>query len=579
MKTIINNKTIVIPLVLLVGVFLGWLLFAPSSPEHVHEDDDVAEVTTWTCSMHPSVRQPSPGKCPICGMELIPLENTGPDDPMAVIMSPTAIKLANIQTLTVGLSATDKVVRLNGKVQAAERRVASQTAHVPGRIERLLVNFTGEYVTKGRTLAYVYSPELLTAQQELFEAYKIRDIQPALYAAAREKMRNWKISDDQIDGIIANGKVTEQFPIVADVSGYVLKRNVSVGDHVVRGQGLFEVVDLSRVWVLFDLYEREMAWVKKGSPVEFSVQSVPGEKIKGTISFIDPIINPATRVAAARLEISNPGQVLKPEMFVTGIISSSLSAQQEITVPKTAVMWTGERSIVYVMASSDEGVTFRLREIELGPSVGDQYVVRSGLTLGEEVVVHGTFTVDAAAQLAGKPSMMSPDRSAPPSGHQHGDSGAVPESTTDYVPAQFAEKLKQLLDPYLVWEEALVKENAPAAHDAVKNLSASLAGMNPDKFGSHQMWVLLYDQMNTALAKARSANDIEIIREAFSAVSDTYFKAIQEFEVEGLHAYYQYCPMAFNNKGAYWISKSEDIKNPYFGSRMLTCGEVIQEIK
>jgi len=221
MKKILNSKITIAGIMLVTGIFLGWSFFSgpnATSSETATHDHSTSEV--WTCSMHPSVRQSEPGKCPICGMDLIPLESDDEsDDPMDVKMSATAIKLASIRTMTIGVNKAEKEIRLNGKVQADERNMSSQSAHIPGRIEKLLINFTGEPVTKGAVIAYVYSPELVTAQQELFEAHKIKDTQPALYNAAREKLKNWKLSDTQIDEILAEGKPKDQFPIIADASG------------------------------------------------------------------------------------------------------------------------------------------------------------------------------------------------------------------------------------------------------------------------------------------------------------------------------------------------------------------------
>ena len=214
---------------------------------------------------------------------------------------------------------------MNGKIQPDERKVYSQTAHIPGRIEKLLINFTGEYVTRGQVLGYVYSPQLVTAQEELFEAYKIKESQPELFEAAKSKLLNWKLTNQQLATIIESGQPQEHFAILADVSGVVLTKHVNLGDYVHKGLSLFEIADLSTVWVLFDVYESDMQWVKVGVGVDFTFQSFPGESFKGKISFIDPVINPNTRVATARVEVMNQDKMLKPEMFALGVVSSSIS--------------------------------------------------------------------------------------------------------------------------------------------------------------------------------------------------------------------------------------------------------------
>jgi membrane fusion protein, copper/silver efflux system len=586
MKNIVNNKIVLSILILVVGIFLGWVMFSPTS-ETNHQDEEIHshnENEIWTCSMHPSVRQNEPGKCPLCGMDLIPLSTDEGDDPMEVKMSATAMKLANIRTMKIGTDNAVKEVRLNGKVQADERRISSQAAHIPGRIEQLLVNFTGEYVQKGTVIAYVYSPELVTAQQELFEANKIKESQPALFLAAREKLKNWKLTDKQIDGILEVGKPMEKFPLLADVSGVVLKRNASVGDYLTRGMPIYEVVDLSKVWVLFDVYESDMPWVKKNSAIEFMVQSLPGEMFKGTISFIDPLINPETRVATARVEMPNTSNKLKPEMFVTGTVTSKLGTTSELILPKSAVMWTGERSVVYLKRTSDSGVAFVMQEVLLGPSLGDGYVIREGLEPGMEVVVNGTFTIDAAAQLAGKPSMMSPEGGTSGGGHHHQD--GVPTSTQSnekevgMISEQFKNQLAALLDPYIKLKNALVATDSKTAANEAKALSTAFGKINMTllKPVAHDVWMPLHADLKKSIENVIKSQDVEEQRKSFSIITNTYFKAINTFKLSGLDAYYQFCPMAFNDKGGFWISKSDEIENPYFGSKMMRCGEVVQEI-
>jgi len=283
-----------------------------------------------------------------------------------------------------------------------------------------MVNFTGEHVHKGQVLAYIYSPELMIAQEELFEVYKIKESQPELYKAARGKLINWKLTEKQIDNIIQKGQSQEQFPVLADVSGVVLNKRVNLGDYIQKGQSLFEVADLSKVWVLFDVYESDISWVKKGDEISFTFQSLPGEIFKGNITFIDPVINPKTRVVTARVEVINRGDQLKPEMFALGIVKSQLKNQEKVLiVPKSAVMWTGERSIVYIKQASASGISFMMREVTLGPALGNSYIIKDGLEEGEELATHGTFSIDAAAQLAGKNSMMNKVGTKTVQGHQH----------------------------------------------------------------------------------------------------------------------------------------------------------------
>ncbi len=591
-----NTKTIIIVLsTLAIGLLLGWLLFGGSGKEAKEEyQEKIEEVegqTIWTCSMHPQIRQSEPGDCPICGMDLIPLEDeqNSSVDASAISMSPTAMQLANIQTAVVGNMAPVKVVRLNGKIQEDERLVFSQSSHIPGRIENLMVNFTGDYVQKGQVIASVYSPDLVTAQEELFEAQKIKDTQPQLFAAVKEKLKNWKLSDDQINRILSSGTTKETFDVQADVSGYVTEKKVNTGDYIKRGEAIYEIADLSRVWVLFDVYESDMAWVKKGDKITFTVESLPGETFEGTVDYLDPVIDPKTRVAKARVVKSNSGLKLKPEMFVSGKVEAKLAQQTDaVVVPKTAVMWTGKRSVVYVKSTTDQGVYFQMREVELGPALGESYIIENGLKEGEEIAVHGTFSIDAAAQLAGKPSMMSPEG---------GDSGAgrMPEmdmggETMQETPAsvesvktdpEFTAQLTTVFDNYLKMKNAFVASDPKQVSNEARNVEKSLKSVDMEllKGDAHMAWMDQLKTLNSEIKTIAGSSDISAQRQAFAKFNEAFYKSLQLFRLKNDTAYYHYCPMASDNKGAYWLSETKEIRNPYFGEDMLECGETRDTIK
>ncbi|MTI22103.1 efflux RND transporter periplasmic adaptor subunit [Fulvivirga sp. RKSG066] len=595
-----NNKIVIIAIsTLALGLLLGWLIFG-GSPDSQASDETHTHVAeagdqVWTCSMHPQIRQNEPGDCPICGMDLIPVSSEEDEgiDPMAVSMSPTAMQLASVRTAEVGEMEPAKQVRLNGKVQEDERLVSSQSSHIPGRIERLLVNFTGEYVRKGQVIAYIYSPELVTAQEELFEAQKIKNTQPQLFRSAKEKLKNWKLSEAQVNQILEKGQALEEFPITADIAGYVLNKNVNVGDYIQRGEPIYEIANLSRVWVLFDVYESDMPWVNKGDEVKFTIQSLPGEEFEGKISFMDPVIDPKTRVAKARVEMPNKNNQLKPEMFASGTVNAQLENKSNaLVIPKSAVMWTGKRSVVYVKITTDKGVHFMMREVRLGPGLGESYIVESGLERGEEIAVSGTFSIDAAAQLAGKPSMMNPEGGPSMSGHDHGSiemsassSTSADEKTAEVKPVSISRKAKDALKPlyeeYLKFKDALVADNLIEAQRAANELKAKLEAVNMSIFtgDSHDAWMKHSSDLKSALQHIQHVEDIEAMRKAFQEISEGMIDLTRAFNPLEKTLYVQYCPMADSNRGANWLSTEEEIRNPYFGEAMLTCGEVKSTIK
>lgn len=578
---------------------LGWLIFGGTSDntkdELQIENHEVGDETIWTCSMHPQIRQNEPGDCPICGMDLIPLEDNKNDDinPMAISMSPTAMQLGNVQTAVVGTMDQVKHVRLNGKIEEDERLVFSQSSHVPGRIENLMVNFTGDYVKKGQVIASVYSPDLVTAQEELYEAQKVKDTQPQLFNAAKEKLKTWKLTNAQIEQMLQSGTTEETFDIQSDVSGYVIQKKVNPGDYVQKGETIYEIADLSRVWVLFDLYESDMGWIKKGDKVDYTVASLPGETFTGTISFIDPIIDPRTRVAKARVATANSGLKLKPEMFVSGIVEAELQKKSDaVVVPKSAVMWTGQRSVVYVKSITDQGVNFIMREVTLGPALGESFVIEDGLVRGEEIAVNGTFSIDAAAQLAGKPSMMNPDGGPAMTGHNHGgmkmpaaDEGAASsrsassEAHTKTDPS-FKAQLTKVYNDYLDMKNAFVATDAKKVANEAKDVIAALKSVDMSllKDDAHMMWMDQLETLNSTINTINRSADINKQRQEFARFNLVFYKSLKMFGLEEVTAYYQYCPMANNNQGAYWLSETKDIRNPYFGKDMLDCGETKEKI-
>ncbi|WP_410879610.1 efflux RND transporter periplasmic adaptor subunit [Myroides sp. DW712] len=416
LNDIVQNNAVKYGAILLVGLLLGWLVFGGSAThEHNGEEAPTEEAATvWTCSMHPQIKMDKPGKCPLCAMDLIPLKSAGGGDDAidddAIQMSKEAIALANIQTTVVGRQDAVKDLQLYGTIQVDERLQQSQTSHVNGRIEKLFINFTGESVKQGQLIATIYSPDLLNAQQELLEAQKLTDFQPMLLDAAKEKLRLWKMSESQINKILSTGKVSPYVSITANTSGIVTAKNVNQGDYINQGSVLYSISNMNKLWAVFEAYEADLPFLKEGDMLEYTLQSIPGKVYRGKISFINPIIDATSRTAKIRVEADNKDQALKPEMYATATVQAPVREHNnQLVIPKSAVLWTGKRSVIYVKQPHTNTPAFKMREIVLGPSLGDNYVVTSGLKDGEELVTRGVFTVDSSAQLEGKPSMMNND--------------------------------------------------------------------------------------------------------------------------------------------------------------------------
>ena len=581
--------------ILVIGLLLGWIIFGNSSnKETEHNHNEVAEANQmWTCSMHPQIMRPEPGDCPICGMDLIPAES-GADGLLAdqFKLTENAMALANVQTSIVGNGKVNgNAIKLSGKIVENEESNSVQVSYFSGRIERLNVSFTGEEIRKGQLLATIYSPELYAAQQELITAASLKESQPTLYKAVRNKLKLWKLSDNQINKIETSGKVLENFPVYATVSGTVSEKLVEQGDYIKQGQPLLKIAKLNTVWANFDVYENQIDLFKKGQEVSIITNAYPDKEFKGKVSFIDPVLDTRTRTVKLRVVLNNAKNEFKPGMFVEGKIEGvSSSKEQVLSVPSTAILWTGERSVVYIKTSPDEPV-FEMQEVKLGNTIGENYEVLSGLENGDEIVTNGTFTIDAAAQLQGKKSMMNKKGGKVMTGHEghlgmqettsSSDSNHSEMNERIKVSVDFQNQLKTVFNNYLGVKDALVKDDSKKVADDAKKLlnKLNLIDMKLLKDNNaHNHWMKLEKELKSSTKSIVEASDIKEQRNHFKHLSSHLGSAIQLFGVNE-KVYNQFCPMADNNKGAYWLSKEEKVSNPYFGDAMLTCGEVKQVIE
>ncbi len=601
--------------ILIIGIIAGSVFSGGGSEathdeaEHEYVQDPVTQL--WTCAMHPQIQLEEPGDCPICGMELIPMktstssENINDDE---IVLSEEAYQLSNIQSTVVEKANAVKEIRLLGKVQPDERNLFSQVSHIPGRIERLYVNFTGEKVVRGQKIARVYSPELITAQKELFEAIRSKSIYPELYTASRNKLKLWKLTDNQINNIEELGKIQEEIDILSDYSGYVMKRNVELGDYLKVGSSLFNIADLNTIWVMFEAYEADIQWIHKNDVVNFTIQALPGESFKGKVAYIDPFVSSSSRVAKVRVEMPNSSNKLLPEMFVNGVIKAKLpNAKDALVIPKSAVLWTGKRSVVYVKVPHDKTISFVYREITLGPDLGDFYIVEDGLMDGEIVATNGVFKIDASAQLVGKKSMMNPKGGAAVTGHAGMDMGGdkkkgdskmemsdeemknmdaaeveTPAKKADHtnmvnrikVSKDFQNQLNTALKDYLTLKDAFAADDNKTAQKTADALLKSMSKIDMkllSNMEAHNHWMTVSKEILSSATSIANNSDIKKQRGHFKHLSAHLSKAVKLFGVNQV-VYEQFCPMADNDTGAYWLSLNKEISNPYFGAKMPTCG-------
>jgi Cu(I)/Ag(I) efflux system membrane fusion protein len=538
-------------IVLVVAAFVvGYIIRGfPGGREPAGEGRDISQdspkkQTVWTCSMHPQIRQPGPGKCPLCAMDLIPVESEGvigSTGERELVVSEAAAKLMDIQTAAVERKFVTAEVRMVGKIDFDETRVKYITAWVPGRIDRLYVDYTGIAVSEGEHMVYLYSPELLSAQAELLQAAKAagnikeggselitRSILGTL-EAAREKLRLLGLTQKQIMEIERSGEPVDHLTIYAPIGGVVIHKNATEGMYVETGTKIYTIADLSQLWVKLDAYESDMRWIRYGQEVEFETEAEPGEVFTGTISFIDPVLNAKTRTVKLRVNVENPEGKLKPEMFVRAVVRAKVAqggrvmdkamagkwicsmhpavvkdgagscdicgmdlvttesrgyvkvdaaGEAPLVIPASAPLITGKRAVVYVRLPNTDKPTFQGRQIVLGPRAADYYLVEEGLAEGEIVVTNGNFKIDSALQIQAKPSMMSAEGSEAATRHEHGESEGEHRHEIIEVPDEFRQQFWHVVEGYLALQRSLAADEVSRVSGLARQALTSLAAVD-----------------------------------------------------------------------------------------------------
>ncbi len=611
---------IVALLLLALGYVVGWKL--PPVPDAggiagAPTADEAAEPTVWTCSMHPNIRLPEPVPCPICFMDLIPVErgDGGGLGPTAIAMSPAAVGLAAIETAPVERRLVSREVRMVGRIAYDETRVSYITAWVAGRLDRLFVDYTGVTVREGDALVEVYSPELFSAQRELLQAIEterrlesssvssVKESSARTVVAARERLRRFGLTAGQIEELIASGAADERVTMHSPSGGVVVQKSALVGMYVKEGTQIYTIVDLSRVWVLLEAYESDLAWLRYGQDVALQVEAYPGETFHGRVAFIDPVLDDRTRTVSVRLSVENSGSRLKPDMFVSAVAKAPLAAdgrvvdesleglwicprhpevladgptactacgldlvataelgfaaregvEPPLVIPTTAPLVTGKRAVVYVEVPDTEEPTFEGRDVVLGPRAGDWYVVREGLEEGQRVVVNGNFKIDSELQLRAQPSMMSSARDEPAL-----EGADAPES--------FRKQLGSIAVAYLAAHEALAADDDETAATALGGVAKALERKLVDE------WTDALEPLTKAVKAASEADDLAARRLAFVDVSVELIRALDRhgYLTEGDELAVFHCPMYLD--GVDWVQATPEVVNPYYGSAMFRCG-------
>jgi Cu(I)/Ag(I) efflux system membrane fusion protein len=450
------NKKIAITLVVIILASAtggGWFLWQKKHSSLATDEQTAQGKQLYTCSMHPFIIKDKPGTCPICGMELIKKiegaagggAQTAEQKKQAemlghVSMSANQRIMANVATVAVKQDTLNKEINAVGIVQFDQSRQAKVTAWIAGRIDKLNVSTVGAYVSKAKPVAEVYSPDLMSTQQEYLLAIKSRDQLKnspipsisqngeGLVASAKQRLMLFGVKESQIAALEKAGKPNIRLPIYTPLSGIVIEKMVQQGQYVNTGDVLFNIADLSTVWVEVEVYENEFPNIHIGQQVEIRSQSFPDKPFTGRVAFIYPFLDPKTRTVKARVAMPNPGMKLKPDMFVNAIIKVPLGSA--IVVPVTAVMDTGKRRVAWVESSPG---MFEPRDVQVGQQADDKIQILSGLKPGDKVAVSGGYLIDSESQLKGgagqdhskhtgaKPATQGTGQQQSPGGHEgHG---------------------------------------------------------------------------------------------------------------------------------------------------------------
>ena len=627
---------------LLVFVFgIGFFSGRTGNKEEIHPVEirqEESPVSGWTCAMHPQIHLPKPGKCPICFMDLIPVEEgiqtTGE---WSLAMSESAKKLAEIETTPVRRQNVALEIRLVGKVDYDETRNKIVSARVMGRLERLFVDYTGVSVKKGEHLVEIFSPELYGTQEELLQSFKSYQTlntpntaaenlksAHATYQAAREKLMQLGLTKEQIEQIVKEGRAKDRLMITSPISGVVYHKAAVEGMQVMPGEMLYKIADLSQVWVILEAYESDLSWIKYGQSVEFTAEALPGETFYGRVGFIDPYLQEGGRTVRVRVNAANLQHKLKPGLFVTGTVFAKLShigrvvddyladkwicpmhpeiikkkpgscdlcgmdlvsgkslgftrspagSQNPLVIPVSAALVTGKRAIVYVEMPGQTQPTFEGREVILGPRAGDFYIVEKGLVEGERVVSHGAFKIDSELQIRAKPSMLNP----PKSGKDQLEKVDSSERrlSSESVPAHENQlNIYPYFTAYFRVANALAQDQEKKAVQELKQLKVLIEG-SPEKNKNRATRQTLAQQLEH-LDHLQTAGQV---RDVFNDVSKSLIEFRKQIKNKAdlPKSILVYCPMALDGQGAHWLQADKNIRNPYMGQAMLSCGTIQDE--
>jgi Cu(I)/Ag(I) efflux system membrane fusion protein len=535
--------------------FLLFFIFAAALP---------AAATVYQCTMHPWIKSNKPGdKCTICGMELVAApvsDSTAAADPNLVTLSPTSASVVGVQTATVGRAVLVRTLRVAGVVDDDDTRHRIIAARVPGRVEKLFVNYVGAEVREGEPLATVYSPEMLTAQRQYVERLKAGSsaFTVSERSAARERLLELGLLDEEINILEHTLEPTAMVNVRAPMSGTIVTRDVYEGQELNKDQSeketrLFEIADFSHMWFVFDAYEPDLAWLRVGQSVEITVASQPGRVLIAPITFIDPNLNEMTRTARVRVVLKNHDHALRHKQ--TGYARVRLEIQDVLIAPRSAVLQHSASPVAFLQQKDR---AYLARQVQLGRVGDDTVEILGGLQEGDRVVTEGALLLDGQAQLARATVSVI--------------AGSNPTATPSTVSTVQANSDKDAYAALKVLAFAAADAGVPLAADDFEGYKKLLPDLRTNLKGyleksDHSP----LEKFKTAL---RDPADLRTARRDFEPFSTALADLVREQDLhhrEGLHVFQ--CPMAPVLGTGRWLSRTAGVKNPFFGSAMPECGD------
>lgn len=538
------------------------------------EHDEGAHTQWYTCGMHPWVILPKPGDCPICHMALTPIDPakfTG-----EITIPPAVVQNIGVRIATVEKGPLTREIRTVGSVAFDETRVRDVNLKVEGWIEAIHVDYLGAPVQAGEPLFDLYSPALYAAQEEYLQAWRRARTDAAagrdMLDAARTRLEFFGISAEQLEEIAARGEPTKTLTIRSPFTGLVVEKHANEGMQVTPGMQLYRIADLSVVWVMVTLYEYQLPFVSDGQAASMSLPYVPGQTFEGRVAYVYPTLDERTREVQARLEFDNPGLLLKPGMFATVHIQSTL-AEDRVLVPREAVIDTGERQVAFV--SLGEG-RFEPRDVRIGAE-GDsgRLSILEGLRPGERVVVSGQFLLDSESRIReALAKMMKGD----PASEQEAEAAVVGASDLQGLPEAMTKELSAILDAYFTIGDTLASDRADGIAAPARAIAKSVDALTGVAVpGAPHFWHQ-HDEVATVRGKALElveSAEIEDARLKFADLSvalSTLLRATGVPPAYGKEVQELHCPMFREGQGgSIWLQPKGGVRNPFYGSQMLEC--------